>query len=142
MNGVDREVVVGYLRKRIRELEEELAILRALLAAVEGDEGPRLGEKEYVLRAGSSRVGVLYRGRDYYRLVPRVCVKLGELDGMIDELERSIEGVGMLAHVDNDGCLKELVVDGLEGVQSFLRTRAIIGKHIERVVKSRGGGSR
>ena len=85
-----RERIIEYLKNRVRELEEELEVLRRLLelaekgAAADALPGERLEE----IKVGRKRVARLFKGDSYMRLVFEEPVPLPE---EVEAYLRSVE---------------------------------------------------
>ena len=91
-----REEVLEYLRRRIKELEQELSVLRALLELAEKggiSSGALPGEKVEDVRVGRRRVAKLYRGETHMRLVFEEPMPMPEeVEAYLRSVEEEIRG--------------------------------------------------
>jgi DNA-binding protein YbaB len=93
---VTREELIEYLKARIKELEEELSMLKALLELVEkgsAGSGALPGEKVEEVKVGRRRIAKLYRGESHMRLVFEEPMPLPEeVEAYLKSVEDEIRG--------------------------------------------------
>ncbi len=138
--SASREEVIEWVRARIRELEEELRILKGLLALLEGGSGgARPGERIEEVRVGRRRIARLYRGEGYLRLAPEYPMTVtSEARAYLEEVVSEIaerqardeipeeEQARLEIRRAPDGAISEIRVEGLHGTLDYLKARAAL----------------
>ncbi len=139
---VSREEVIEYLRRRVRELEEELAMLKALLEVVEKggiSTGALPGEKVEEVKVGRRRVAKLYRGETHMRLVLEEPLPMPEeVEAYLRSVEDEIRGaqarsgaveaqdLARLAIEEGPGGVVEIRFTGLYSTIEHIKARAAL----------------
>ncbi len=137
--NASREEIIGWVRSRIEELENELRILKSILSMMEGGGGARPGERVEEVRIGRRRIARLYRGEDYVRLVPEFPMALtgdvrSYLEGIVAEITETQARQGIpeeeRARLDVkeslNGSIAEIHVGGLDFTLAVLKARAAL----------------
>ncbi len=128
-----REEAIEWVRKRIEELEEELAVLKRILEELEGAPKPSLDERVEDVKVGRRRVAKLYRGERHMRLVLEGSWPIPEelmsyLEEAVEEIrERQLaSGVPPEEAVRLDVRGREIRVEGLHTTIEHLKVRAAL----------------
>ena len=133
-----REEVIEWVKKRLESLENEIRMLRSILAHYE--EPGRLSPEEKIeeLKIGRRRIARIYIGEGYVRLVPEFEMPLpldirSYLEEVIEEIrerqskERSREdSVKLVIKERASGTVKELVIENIEGVTESIKAKAAL----------------
>ena len=139
---LSREDVVQRLRERLVELEEEIRLIKSILALL-GEERrpPRPDERVEEIRQGKKKIGVLYIGKDYVRMVPEGEAIVTEdlrvyLESLVEELRLrqkrmgiisdDEEGISLEIKTGPGGELYEIVVSGIRDTREFVKVHAAL----------------
>jgi hypothetical protein len=143
-----RRELEQWLRERIARLEEELRMLRSLLAIVTGGEPearldprrPRPGERVEDVRVGRKRVARVFRGEGYVRLAALEPLALPQdvreyLESVVAEIRaqqarggREDDLATLEIHTRPDGSLEEATIRNLYNTLEAIKAKAAL-KH-------------
>ncbi|AFZ71239.1 hypothetical protein Calag_1541 [Caldisphaera lagunensis DSM 15908] len=87
--AISKEELIEWLRKRIDELKDEMKMLETLLSYIEDSSRQNLNEKGEEVKLGRRRLGKIYRGESYVRLVPDIPIPLPQ---ELKEYLETVEG--------------------------------------------------
>lgn len=144
------EEVLEWARRRLREVEEEERMLRALIALLEERETLRPDETLEEIRVGRKRVGRLHTGSNYVRAVPETpIVLLPEIREYLVNLEEelrsttlsNLEPPRLVIREKPDGTLHEVRFDNLQTTVEFIKAKAGLRYAIEtsaQIARNRG----
>lgn len=137
--AASKEEIVEWLKSRIEELENEIRVLKSILAMMEGGGGARPGERVEEVKLGRRRVARLYRGEDYVRLVPEFPMVLtgdirSYLNSIVSEIVESQARQGvpeeerarLEVKESPEGSVSEVRVEGLKSTLDTLKARAAL----------------
>lgn len=128
------------LRKRIEELERELALLKKVYSALTGsgnEEEPV--ERAEEIKVRRKRIAWLYEGEDYVKLVPEFDMVVEDylqdyLEETVEDIRRKQEREGIdpdeqaqLVIVENDdNTVAELWIRGIYGIADSIKARTAL----------------
>jgi len=128
-----REEALEWVKRRIEELEEELAILRRILEEFEGAPKPAIEERVEDVKVGRRRVAKLYRGERHMRLVLEGNWPLPEeLTAYLEEIVSEIRERQLASGVPPEEAIRldvrgrEIRVEGLHTTIEHLKVRAAL----------------
>ncbi len=87
-----KEEIIGWLKNRIKEVEDELRILRSMLSMVEDTGRLSVNEKVEDVKLGKKRIAKIYRGDSYIRIIPEFSSPLPlEVEEYLESVKNEIE---------------------------------------------------
>ncbi len=106
-----KEELITWLKSRIEELENEIRMLRSMLDLLEGGEGWKPGEKPEELKVGRKRIGVVYRGEYYVRIVPQYPMPdVPEIRSYLEEILNEIKEIQARSGAESGDELAKLTI--------------------------------
>lgn len=138
---LSKEEVISWIKHRIEELENELRVLRSILAHYEDAGGGRASPDEKVeeIKVGRRRIARLYVGESHVRLVPEFeMALLGDLKEYLEETVEEIrekqaregvdesERVKLTVKEKASGGVKEIIVSNIEGISEMIKSKAAL----------------
>ncbi len=128
-----REEALEWVKRRIEELEEELAILKRIMAELEGVPRPSIDERVEDVKVGRRKVAKLYRGEKHLRLVLEGNWPLPEeLTTYLEEIVSEIRDRQLASGIPPEEAIKldirgrEIRVEGLHTTIEHLKVRAAL----------------
>lgn len=138
---LSKEEVISWIKQRLEELENEIRILRSILAHYEQASSGRISPDEKVeeIKAGRRRIARLYIGENYIRLVPEFDVVLvGDLKEYLEETVEEIkakqsregiderEQVKLIVKEKATGGVREIIISNIEGISEIIKSKAAL----------------
>ncbi|MCE4618594.1 MAG: hypothetical protein F7C37_04040 [Desulfurococcales archaeon] len=138
---LSKEEVISWIKQRLEELENEIRILRSILAHYEQASSGRISPDEKVeeIKAGRRRIARLYIGENYIRLVPEFDVVLvGDLKEYLEETveeikaKQSREGIDerdqvkLIVKEKATGGVREIIISNIEGISEIIKSKAAL----------------
>jgi len=141
---LSKREVVERLRARLVELEDEIRLVKSLLALLEEEPTkPKAHEKAIDLKLGRKKVATIFEGPDktYLRLVPEGEPPLARdilayLENLVAELRNKQKTLNPLEDEENlislevrqgpRGGVREIVVSGIKDTREYVRVRAAL----------------
>ncbi len=98
-----KEEIANWIRARIKEVEEELRILKSMLNMIEDTGRLSINEKVEEVKMGKRRIAKMYRGEGYIRVVPEFDGHLPvEVREYLESVKSEIEAGQAKAGVEED----------------------------------------
>lgn len=138
---LSKEEVISWIKQRLEELENEIRILRSILAHYEQASSGRISPDEKVeeIKAGRRRIARLYIGENYIRLVPEFdLVLVGDLKEYLEETveeikaKQSREGIDerdqvkLIVKEKATGGVREIIISNIEGISEIIKSKAAL----------------
>jgi len=138
---LSKEEVISWIKQRLEELENEIRILRSILAHYEQASSGRISPDEKVeeIKAGRRRIARLYIGENYIRLVPEFDVVLvGDLKEYLEETVEEIKAKQSREGIDErdqvkliikekaTGGVREIIISNIEGISEIIKSKAAL----------------
>ncbi|MCE4629257.1 MAG: hypothetical protein F7C82_03165 [Desulfurococcales archaeon] len=138
---LSKEEVISWIKQRLEELENEIRILRSILAHYEQASSGRISPDEKVeeIKAGRRRIARLYIGENYIRLVPEFDIVLvGDLKEYLEETveeikaKQSREGIDerdqvkLIVKEKATGGVREIIISNIEGISEIIKSKAAL----------------
>ncbi len=133
-----REELLEYLKDRLRSLEEEIRIVKSMIALLEGVK-PREQEEQEPILYGKKKIAILYKASSYIRLVPQFDMKVPEeameyLEETVSQIREKQAKAGVpeeeraALHVDEapDGGIVEIRIANIKSTVEHLKAKAAL----------------
>ncbi|MEM0340620.1 MAG: hypothetical protein QXN05_00375 [Acidilobaceae archaeon] len=134
------EEIAEWIKKRLKEVEEEERMLRTLLLLIEEREVSRPDEIVEEIRVGKKRIGRLHKGSNYVRAVPEAPIILvTEVREYLLSLEEELRGSShnmlepprLIVKERPDGTVQEIRFENLQTTLEFIKAKAGLTYAIE-----------
>ncbi|MGC8573336.1 MAG: hypothetical protein C0171_03960 [Caldisphaera sp.] len=87
--AITKDELIEWLRKKLEDLKEETRIIETLLNYIEDSSKQNINEKSEEVKIGRRKIGKIYRGEGYVRLVPDLPIPLPQ---ELKEYLETVEG--------------------------------------------------
>jgi hypothetical protein len=137
--AVTKEDLVDYLKKRLEELKEETKMIETLLNYIQDTGKQNINEKVEEVKIGRRRLGKIYRGESYVRLVPEIPIPLPqELKEYLETVEGELRSSQMKSGIQDqdqarlvikerpDASISEIRFEGLNTTIEMLKAKAAL----------------
>ncbi len=134
-----REEVITWVRQRLEELENEIRMLRSILAHYEEPGRISPDEKVEEVKMGRKRIAKVYVGEGYVRLIPEFEMPLpSDIKEYIEEVVNEIrerqareglekeEQARLIIKERASGAVKELIIKNIDGITETIKAKAAL----------------